>query len=139
MSYTLPAGMLRVPGNRHRVPDLLYKPTHSRLIDEARVHFAYARPFDNVPHVARPYAPTRHDHGPSARPIDQLGYHVRSLESGGFSTRSQDTGHADVYQFFEPTPAIDYRVECAMEGDWEPIGCLDESARFSDGNAAVWR
>lgn len=139
MSYTLLAGMLRVTGYGHRPPDLLYKATHPRLVDEARVHFAYARPFDNLPHVTRPYPTTRHDHDPSPCQIDQLGYHVRTLESGGFSTRSQDAGHADVDQLFEPAPAIDYRVECAMEGDWKPIGRLNESARFGDGNAAFWR
>ena len=103
------------------------------------MHFAYARPFDNLPRVARPYPATRHDQNPSARPIDQLGYHVRSLEGGGFSARSQDAGHADVDQLFESAPAIGYCVECPMECYWKPIGCLNESARFGDGNAAFRR
>jgi hypothetical protein len=102
------------------------------------VHLAYARPFDDLQHVARPYPAARHDQDPSARPIDQIGYYVQSLESRGLSTRSQDAGHADVDQLFERALAIDYCVERAMEGEWKPIGCLNESARFGEGDASFW-
>jgi len=118
MSYSLPAGLLQVPGTGHRVPGPFYKTLHSRFVDEARVHFLYATSLDHFANVALPNSAPGHDRDPIARLVHQPGDCICSIEHRGFPTGSQDALNANVYQLFDRLRRISHQVECAMEGHW---------------------
>jgi hypothetical protein len=139
MSSRLLAGISWVRGARCRVPDLLDKAMHSRLVDEARMHFLYAASLDHFADVALPNSAASHDRDPIVCLVHQFGDDIRSIECRRFPTGSQDALNADVYELLERPRRISHHIECAVEGDLAGTRRYNESARFCHGDATFSR
>jgi len=103
------------------------------------MHLRYTRPLDQLAHVPFPHAAARYDFDPSTCAINQLGYHVRSFQRGGCCAGRQDAVDSNLDELFERAPRVRHGIERAMERDWKACGCLNESPRFCDGEAALCR
>jgi hypothetical protein len=92
------------------------------------VHFAHARPREDVPNIVLTDSTTRHDGYTITRLIDQPRDDINAFQSGGCAARSKDATHADFDEMFQRFGKIRSEIQRAVKSDGQSRTAFEQLA-----------